>query len=155
VTLMDAWWPLLRKGTFQPLMGKPLYEQMLKMLPPDAAHSSIFHEPPYFEIDWWGYVSKDIRYVFGKRPPRGHYARKYCGKGSKRRCRNLLRSTLRQALGVSKDELYAKDDTCRSSGRVEASCSDETRSTSASGVGIPAFPYMNRPTFQQIIELTR
>jgi hypothetical protein len=38
---------------------------------------------------------------------------------------------------------------------VEASCSDETRPTSASGVSIPAFPYINRPTFQQTIELTK
>src|SRR3954447_21228309 len=136
-------------------MGKPLYEQMLKMLPPDAAHSAIFHEPPYFEIDWWGYESKDLRNVFNKRAPRGHYSRKYCGKGSKRACRAALRAALRQALGVSKDDLYGKDDTCRTAKRVEASCSDETRSTSASGVGIPAFPYMNRPTFQQTIELVR
>jgi hypothetical protein len=38
------------------------------------------------------------------------------------------------------------------SGRVEASCSDETRSTSTSGVSIPAFPLQNRPTFQQTVE---
>ncbi|MEA2431354.1 MAG: hypothetical protein QOI19_1827, partial [Thermoleophilaceae bacterium] len=34
-------------------------------------------------------------------------------------------------------------------------CSDETLSTSASGVSIPAFPLQNRPTYQQIVEVTR
>jgi hypothetical protein len=54
---------------------------------------------------------------------------------------------------MSKEQLYGGDDTCKSEGRVEASCMDETRSTSVSGVGIPSFPYTNRPTFQQTIEL--
>jgi hypothetical protein len=153
VTLMDAWWPLIRKTTFEPRMGKPLFDQMMKMLPPDEPLSAKFHQPPYYEIDWWGLVSKDLRNVFGRRPPPGHFASKYCGKGSKRSCRIALRLSLRQALGVSKEQLYGSDDTCKSSGRVEASCLDETRSTSASGVGIPSFPYTNRPTFQQTIEL--
>jgi hypothetical protein len=154
VTLMDAWWPLVRKATFEPRMGKSLYAQMLKMLPPDASHSSIFHEPPYFEIDWWGYVSKDLRNVFGKRPPPGHYARKYCGGGSKRACRIALRLALRQALAMPRDQVYT-DQKCKQENRVEAACSDETRSTSASGVGIDPFQYINRPTFQQTIELTQ
>ncbi len=154
VTLMDAWWPLVRKATFEPRMGKRLYSQMLKMLPPDAAHSSIFHEPPYFEIDWWGLVSKDLRDVFNKRPPRGHFHKKYCGKGSKRSCRIALRLALREALNTPKNKVYT-DETCAKENRVEASCSDETRPTSASGVGIPPFQYINRPTFQQTIELTR
>jgi acyl-homoserine lactone acylase PvdQ len=155
VTLMDAWWPLLRQAVFQPTLGKSLYDQSLQMLPPDAPHSAIFHEPPYFEIDWWGQVSKDIRDVFNRRPPRGHYSLKYCGRGSKSRCRVALRASLAQALTVSKQDLYGKDSTCAQENRVEASCSDETRPTSASGVSIPAFPYINRPTFQQTIELTK
>ncbi len=155
VTLMDAWWPLIRKATFEPRMGRALYAQMMKMLPPDMPLSAKFHEPPYYEIDWWGLVSKDLRDIFGRRPPPGHFHRKYCGRGSKRSCRIALRLSLRQALGVTKEQLYGGDATCKSSGRVEASCFDETRSTSASGVGIPNFPYINRPTFQQTIELTR
>jgi hypothetical protein len=136
-------------------MGKRLYRQMLRMLPPDEPISAVFHQPPYFETDWWGLVSKDLRTVFNRRPPPGHFALKYCGRGSKRSCRIALRLTLRQALGVSKHELYGKDDTCAKDKREEASCSDETRSTTASGVSIPAFPYLNRPTFQQTIELTQ
>jgi acyl-homoserine lactone acylase PvdQ len=155
VTLMDAWWPRLRSAVFEPVMGKPLFAQMMEMLPPDEPLSAVFHQPPYFEIDWWGLVSKDVRTVMGRRAPRGHYSRLYCGGGSRAGCRNRLRRSLRAALGVSKQTLYGSDSTCASSGRVEASCSDETRSTSASGVAIPAFPYLNRPTFQQTVELGR
>ena len=92
--------------------------------------------------------------MFNKRPPRGHFHRKYCGKGSKRSCRIALRLALRQALNTPKEKVYT-DETCAKEKRVEAACSDETRSTSASGVGISPFQYINRPTFQQTIELTR
>jgi acyl-homoserine lactone acylase PvdQ len=148
VTLMDAWWPLVRRAVFRPKMGRELYAQMLRMLPPDEPISAVFHQPPYFEIDWWGHASKDLRAIFGRRAPRGAYARKWCGGGRRGVCRKRLRRSLAKALATPKEEIYT-DDTCVSSGRIEASCSDETRSTSASGIAIPAFPYLNRPTFQQ------
>ena len=154
VTLMDAWWPRLRSAVFRPSMGGRLYRQMLRMLPPDdptAAHS---HTSAAFEIDWWGYVSKDLRTIFG-RHVRGRFSTRWCGGGSRSRCRARLRRSLRQALGVSRHALYGRDETCAKSGREEASCFDETRSTSASAVDIPPFPYMNRPTFQQTIETLR
>jgi len=36
----------------------------------------------------------------------------------------------------------------------QASCFDMNRFVSASGVSVPAFPFQNRPTFQQVVELT-
>jgi hypothetical protein len=77
----------------------------------------------------------------------------YCGGGSRAKCRAALRSSLRAALGVTRQQLYGQDSHCSS--RPEASCSDETVSTSASGVSIPAFPLQNRPTYQQTVEPTR
>jgi acyl-homoserine lactone acylase PvdQ len=154
VTLMDAWWPLVRKTVFEPRMGEQLYAQMLRMLPPDEPISAVFHQPPYFEADWWGLVSKDLRTVFRRRPPPGSFSKRYCGAGSKRDCRRRLRASLAQALTVPKGAIY-EDETCAQQGRVEAACSDETRSTSASGVGIDPFPYLNRPTFQQIVSVPR
>ncbi|MEA2427568.1 MAG: hypothetical protein QOF37_1196, partial [Thermoleophilaceae bacterium] len=155
VTLMDAWWPLVRKATFQPKMRSALFNQMLRMLPPDTALSTSVVQPPAFETDWWGLVSKDLRTVFDRRPPPGHFSSKYCGGGSKRKCRLALRLSLMQALGISRHQLYGGDSTCAGDHREEASCYDETSSTSASGVSIPDFPWINRPTFQQTIELTR
>jgi acyl-homoserine lactone acylase PvdQ len=154
VTLMDAWWPRVRKAVFRPRMGKALYAQMARMLPPDQPIGSRVHNSPAFETDWWGQVSKDLRTVFGRHAPRGRFAYRYCGGGKRAVCRRRLRRSLAAALKVPKAKIYA-DPTCASEGRVEASCSDETRSTSASGVSIPAFPLQNRPTFQQTVELTR
>jgi acyl-homoserine lactone acylase PvdQ len=153
VTLMDAWWPRLRAAIFQHTLGGPLYDQMLQMLAPGESKEIADHQPPSFETDWYGQVSKDLRDLFDRRKPAGAYSRVYCGGGSKIRCRLALRQSLLQALGVSKQQLYGKDPNCAS--RAEASCSDETLSTTVSAVSIPPFPLQNRPTFQQTAEPTR
>jgi acyl-homoserine lactone acylase PvdQ len=155
VTLMDAWWPRLKRAEFRPALGPALYSQMLRMLVPNDPKETASHSSPSFETDWYGQVSKDLRTLFpgsaGK--PRGAYSRVYCGGGSRAACRTALRSSLRAALAVTKAQLYGKDPNCASD--PEASCSDETLSTSASGISIPPFPLQNRPTFQQTVEITR
>jgi acyl-homoserine lactone acylase PvdQ len=153
VTLMDAWWPRLRRAEFRPALGGELYAAVLRMLVPNDPKETADHSSPAFETDWYGQVSKDLRTLFGARKPRGRFSRVYCGGGSRARCRQALRKSLAAALKVTRDQLYGKDADCKS--RAEASCSDETLSTSASGVSIPAFPLQNRPTFQQTVELTK
>jgi hypothetical protein len=83
---------------------------------------------------------------------RGPYSRIYCGGGSLPICRQALQSSLRAALGVSPKQLYGIPD-CASN--PQASCYDENTSTSVSGISIPRFPWQNRPTFQQVVELTQ
>lgn len=86
-------------------------------------------------------------------PIAGRYSRAYCGRGSRKRCQSLLRSSLRQAIGVSPASLYGQNPECRST--PEAACFDMNRSTVASGIAIPDFPFQNRPTFQQVVQLQR
>jgi acyl-homoserine lactone acylase PvdQ len=152
VTLMDAWWPRLRQAEFKPVLGGALYAQMLRMLVPNDPKETAGHSSPSFETDWYGQVLKDLQTLYGPKP-RGGYSRVYCGGGSRANCRAALRKSLRAALGVTRAQLYGKDSHCSS--RAEASCSDETVSTSVSGVSIPAFPLQNRPTYQQTVEVTR
>jgi acyl-homoserine lactone acylase PvdQ len=158
VTLMDAWWPRLRSAALRPALGGPLYSTLLEMAPPGEPKERAAHDSPAFSGDVYGQVQKDLRTLFrrrGARKPRGPLSRVYCGGGSRVRCRRALRRSLARALGVTREQLYGEDEECASAGRVEASCSDETRSTSTSGISIPAFPFQNRPTFQQTVELTR
>jgi acyl-homoserine lactone acylase PvdQ len=152
VTLMDAWWPRLRTAEFKPALGGALYAQMLKMLEPNDPKETSVHSSPSFETDWYGQVLKDLQDLYGRKP-KGRYSRVYCGGGSRAKCTAALRKSLRAALGVTRAQLYGKDSNCSS--RPEASCSDETLSTSVSGISIPAFPLQNRPTFQQTVEVTR
>lgn len=82
----------------------------------------------------------------------GGYSRLYCGGGSLTACRQVLQSTLRQALAVTPAQIYGNG---RCASNPQASCYDMDRSVIASAESIPPFPFQNRPTFQQVVELTQ
>jgi acyl-homoserine lactone acylase PvdQ len=177
VTLMDAWWPKLLDAEFHPPLGDGAFNALRGMLgfggiAPGTAASGY----PGFSDGWFGYVSKDLRDLLypvrrargrararargraGRRraaPPRvlGRWSRVYCGNGSLRACRAALQSSLRDALGVTRQQIYGQTGPCTSN--PQASCFDMNRWTVASAVSIPPFPFQNRPTFQQVVELTR
>jgi hypothetical protein len=84
----------------------------------------------------------------------GAYSRVYCGGGSLEACRTALLSALRDALGMTPAQIYGQGGPCASD--PQASCYDRDRSTVASGVSTPkSYPFQNRPTFQQVVELTQ
>jgi hypothetical protein len=141
---MDAWWPKLVRAEFEPTLGKKLYEQAQGLLP-IGDHTRRTPNAPDFFAGWWGYVSKDLRDVFGARP-RGGWAKDYCGHGSRSACRKALRSSLLAALKVKRAKLYGHGDCA---GDAEPSCFDQNRSVITSGVSVPPAPFQNRPTFQQ------
>jgi acyl-homoserine lactone acylase PvdQ len=149
VRIMDAWWPLLLKAEFHPALGES-FDQLREMVDfgdpgrgdPDA---------PAFSDGWYGYVSKDLRDLFGPRP-KGAYSRIYCGRGSKKNCRKALRGSLSDALKVSADELYGYGD-CES--EPTPLCWDLNRSTVAAAITLPPAPFQNRPTFQQTVSVKR
>jgi acyl-homoserine lactone acylase PvdQ len=174
VTLMDAWWPRLVEAQFKPALGEDAFKAVKGMvgfgaMTPGAAPSSY----PGFSDGWFGYVSKDLRDLLnpvrqrGRRRGRGarrvrgpaskrvpgRWSRVYCGGGSLAACRRVLQTTLSEALGVSRKDLYGKSGACVDN--AQASCFDMNRWTVASAISVPPFPFQNRPTFQQVIELTR
>jgi len=151
VELMDAWWPLLVRAEFEPTLGKHLYSQVQGMLPV-GDHTRGAATAPDFFAGWWGYVSKDLRDLFGPKP-RGAYSRVYCGGGSKAKCRAALRDSLRQALKVRPSTLYGQNDDC--SGDPDPQCYDQNRAVITSAIGIPPAPFQNRPTFQQTVSVKK
>jgi hypothetical protein len=113
-----------------------------------------------FAEGWFGYVSKDLRRVFGIGHERGRYSQPYCGNlphhhfsasALRRRCRAALASSLAAALKVKPKQLYGN--VCPKD--PEPACADENRWTEVSAITLRAAPYQNRPTFQQVVELTR
>ncbi len=150
IELMDAWWPKLLQAEFKPILGPRAFGAVENM--------TIFGDTS-FSDGWYGYVSKDLRRLFG-RHERGRYSRVYCGASRRghpsmrklrRRCRLALQRSLRAAMSVPASQLYggscAKD--------PEPACADKNTFTYASAITIPAFPYQNRPTFQQVVTLTQ
>jgi acyl-homoserine lactone acylase PvdQ len=152
IELIDAWWPKLLEAEFKPALGAKAYEKLEGMLQ-TGSYTGGSPTEPSFDDGWWGYVSKDLRDIFGPQP-KAPWSRDYCGGGSKQKCKAVLEKSLAAALKVTPTELYGGGDgTCASN--PQPSCFDANRPQETSGIELGAFPFQNRPTFQQVVTLTQ
>ena len=84
---------------------------------------------------------------------RGRWSRTYCGRGSLKRCRKALVSSLKDALTADAAELY-QDDVCGDEGLGgDQACFDMIWHRPLGGITQPLIPWQNRPTFQQVVEI--
>jgi hypothetical protein len=156
IKLMDAWWPKLLSAEFAPMIGQGAFSAIQTLLPLGGVAPV---SGDGFNNGWWGYVSKDVRRVFGVGRERAPYSRPYCGnlpgrrfstRALRNRCRAALRASLLAATSVTPQQLYGgvcpKD--------PQPACADQNTWTNASAITIPPFPFQNRPTFQQVVTLT-
>ena len=143
IQIMDAWWPKLVDAEFKPAVGNDAFAAILKM----TGYGSTA-----FSDGFYGPVYKDLRDLFDRKHVRGRWSRVYCGGGSKAKCRAALLGTLSDALKVTAADLYGHG-SCAST--PDPACADQNKWTVASAVSIPPFPFQNRPTFQQTVEVTK
>ena len=86
---------------------------------------------------------------------RGRLSRVYCGRGSLVRCQRALASSLTAALAVPAATLY-HDDTCAIQNRDGSqTCFDAISFRPLGAITQPLIPWINRPTFQQAVEVRR
>jgi len=91
-------------------------------------------------------------------PRRARYSRVYCGgtrtrAGSLQSCRRALASSLKAALRKTPAELYA-DDVCADYGRPgDQWCFDTVRQRPIGAINQPLIHWINRPTFQQVVDV--
>jgi acyl-homoserine lactone acylase PvdQ len=154
VRVMDAWWPLLIQGEFQPGLGSDLYNAFTADLTvdesPSAGHGPTgSHAGSSFQYGWWSYADKDLRAVLG-RSVQGGLARTYCGGGQLSACRDVLLSTLKQAAAVPANTVYPGDDGGCSAG--DQWCADSIVQRPLGGVTDDRISWQNRPTYQQVVE---
>jgi acyl-homoserine lactone acylase PvdQ len=156
IELMDAWWPRLLSSEFQPMLGAAGFGDIHTML----TFGLETYGGDQFGAGWWGYVSKDLRRLFGSGHERAPYSQAYCGnlphhrfsiRRLRARCRAALRSSLAAALTVTPQQLYGS--VCPTD--PEPACADRNTWTYASAIKLPPFPFQNRPTFQQVVTLTQ
>src|SRR3954469_6246572 len=124
IRIMDAWWPRLLRAEFQPTLGRKLFDSIEGMneLSNDPNNHGA-HLGSAWQSGWWGYAIKDLRTLLGRKV-RGRYSRVYCGRGARSRCRAALLASLRAALKVDPNKLYA-DGVCANAGRSgDQSCFD-------------------------------
>jgi acyl-homoserine lactone acylase PvdQ len=154
VRIMDAWWPLWVRSEFQPRLGKKAVDRLLATTQLDnAPNNHGDHLGSAYQGAWYGYVRKDLRTLLGRKV-KGRYVRRYCGNGKLRRCRNVLRESLRTALSVPASALYGDDKVCNDAGRSgDQTCYDAVRFRPVGGATQPLIPWINRPTYQQANEI--
>ena len=156
ITIMDAWWPKLLEAEFRPALGTEAFGAIQGMLDFGGPYPGSQPEAPEFQDGWYGYVSKDLRdllAVNGKgSTPAGAYSKIYCGNGLLAPCQQAVQNSLLEALSVTPAQVYGQGVCAKN---AQASCFDMNQWTSASGIEVPAFPFQNRPTFQQVVEVTK
>jgi acyl-homoserine lactone acylase PvdQ len=151
VLLMDAWWPLLVRGEFEPVVGPPLMDfisRQFNSIQPDGIRDGTGNG--FFE-GWEMDVQKDLRQALHQ-PVRGRFSRTYCGGGSLARCRSMLDSTLLQA-AAQVSQRYGPS---MSSWQLPVTCPvttppscDQIVATAAGAINVPPQPFDNRGTFYQ------
>jgi hypothetical protein len=146
VRIMDAWWPLLLEAQFKPTLGSDLFGQVQTMIGFDDRPRE---QGSAYQSGWYGYAQKDLRSVLGKRV-KGRYSREYCGGGKLSKCRSALLGSLQRALAVTPAQLYGTE-SC--DGGDPQWCNDSVRFRALGAVTQPPMHWINRPTFQQAIEI--
>jgi acyl-homoserine lactone acylase PvdQ len=148
VALMDAWWPRFVRASFEPALGKDLFDKVV----------SEFLGLGRLDWDWTSQVQKDLRNVLGRKV-RGRYSRIYCGgpsrKRARARCKAILLSTLVDAIADVKKQQGSDDP---ANWKVPATCKepvkcDQKEPSALGAVDTPPFPWQNRGTFHQVVEL--
>jgi acyl-homoserine lactone acylase PvdQ len=152
VRIMDAWWPLLVKAEFAPVLGSPLLASVQSefAINDQPGHgTSGAHLGSAFDVGFYGIVQKDLRAALGRRV-RGKLNRVFCGGGSLARCRTALESSLSQAVAESPAQVYPADGVCKAGDQM---CSDSIQFRAIGAITQPLIEWINRPTFQQADEI--
>jgi hypothetical protein len=152
VRIMDAWWPLLVRAEFGPVLGSSLLSQVEGDFPinDEPGHgTSGSHLGSAWDVGFYGIVQKDLRRALGMRVS-GPLNRVYCGDGSLTACRLALKKSLMAAAGETPRQVYPADGVCPAGDQM---CSDSIQFRAIGAITQPLIEWVNRPTFQQAVEV--
>ena len=149
IQIMDAWWPRAVEAMFKPSLGTDLYDKITAMVGLDnEPNNHGAHLGSAYQDGWYGYVQKDLRKLLGVSVQQP-FSRVYCGNGSLTACRTALTTSLKAALAVPKTQLY-HDSGCTDG---DQPCFDAVRFRAIGAITVPSIPWINRPTFQQVVQV--
>ena len=150
IKLADAWFEPMIRAQFEPVLGPELFGRIAKInRVDDTPNDGGARTTGAATQGWYSYAHKDLRTLL-RRPVRGRYSRIYCGRGSRRRCRALLERTLREAIAADPVALY-RDRMCDKP--ADQRCFDAVAHRAFGVVSQPLIHWVNRPTFQQVVEV--
>lgn len=141
--IMDAWWPLAVHAIFDPTSGHaPDHLGITVNDPPQNHLGSAFDDGLYSQVD------KDLRQVLGL-PVAGAFSRTYCGGGDLSACRQALWQSLSAAAVGLQGEFRSADVAAWQRHPAD----DEIQFHTIGITGVPPMEWVNRPTFQQVVQL--
>ncbi|MGZ4484345.1 MAG: penicillin acylase family protein [Nocardioidaceae bacterium] len=157
IDLFDTWWdPTDAGASCAPQCGFALPRDAMRhalgryvgVLPEPLDDHPREHIGSAFNgISWYGYLNKDLRQVLG-RPVRGPYSRRYCGPLAP--CRAALTASLHAAVQAA----LATEKVSSVGALTYDKTRDDIVSVPAGVVGVRRIDWQNRPTFQQVVQLT-
>jgi hypothetical protein len=149
VQIMDAWWPRAVRAIFEPSLGTSLFDKIAGFVTLDnEPNNHGAHLGSAWQDGWYGYVNKDLRRILGQ-PVQGQFSRTYCGNGVLAQCRAALLSSLQAALQVPKEQLWQTAG-CTNG---DETCFDAVRFRAIGAITVPELPWINRPTYQQVVQV--
>jgi hypothetical protein len=158
VSILDRWWPKWMRAEFRPSMGGPVYRRAISLeAQDDDPNLNGEHHGSAYQTGWYGYAQKDLRRLLGRRV-RGKLSRLYCGgsrkhQGTRKKCQSRLRASLKRALKQDPAVFY-KDETCEDYEMPSSQwCYDAVRQRPVGAINQPLIHWINRPTFQQLVEV--
>jgi hypothetical protein len=141
--IMDAAWTRIAHAMFDASSGDALNALHIGLHDTPAAHQgSAFNGGVYSQ------VNKDLRQVLGH-PVLSPWSRTYCGNGNLAACRTALWGALEQAAA----DLTTEFGSPNVADWKRAMVDDEVRHQAVGISAVPAIPWINRPTFQQVVQL--
>jgi len=160
VSILDRWWPKWMRAQFRPTLGTRTYKRLLTLIAQDDdPNLDGEHHGSAYQTGWYGYAQKDLRRLLGRRV-RGKLSRVYCGgskkrQGTRHKCQSRLRASLKRALKQDPAVFY-KDKTCEDYEMPSSQwCYDAVRQRPVGAINQPLIHWINRPTFQQVVEIEK
>jgi acyl-homoserine lactone acylase PvdQ len=142
--IMDAWWPRLVHAMFDAASGDAVNALAITIDDGDRTN----HLGSAFNNGMYGQVHKDLRRVLSQ-PVADPWSRAYCGNGNLAACRAALWSALDQTAA----DLEAEFGSANVADWRRTLEYEDVRHTAAGVTMIPAIHWINRPTFQQVVQI--
>jgi acyl-homoserine lactone acylase PvdQ len=141
--IMDAWWARATAAIFAG-NGDPITTLGIGLDDPNRIH----HIGSSFQDGTYSHINKDLRQVLGDNV-RGRMSRTYCGGGNLNACRSALWSSL--ALAAA--DLTTEFGSANVADWQRTPDYEDIRHTAVGVTGVPAIHWVNRPTFQQVVQI--
>jgi hypothetical protein len=142
--IIDAWWPLLSHAVLDHVSGDAI--DNLRLTIDDA--NRLNHIGSAFQDGTYGHIDKDLRRLLGQ-SVKGRFDNRYCGGGNLQDCRFALWWSLAGAAA----RLEAQFQSPNVADWKRAVADEDIRHSAVGVSSVPAIHWINRPTFQQVVQI--